>query len=474
MKNPMKKMAAAVAFLAACAAGATAGELDDGVLRGSTDKGMLSYAPGEEMVFTLTLDRVAKLPPGAWFIRWTRSGDDGRRDGGQVPADLGNPLVVRTSLDRPGFVRVRAELVDGEGKVYRRKYTGDETTPEGRRAKNAFYRNDVRIFFDGGAGVQVDTLRPHPEPADFDAFWARQAARLARVPVTAERVEVKRPADAPVRVYAVRIACAGLRPVTGYLTVPKAAEKGVKFPCQLQMHGYDNRIERCGHGRDNAAPKTGPTDLIRLNINEHGMPLPEFGATAADRKALQWEITSNGKGYAFDEKQNEDPETAYFNGMALRVKRALQYLKTLPEWNGKDLFATGGSMGGFQTIWAAGCGEGVTRADCWIPWCCDIYTNGKLRKDPKLRLASDGWYVPWTESMGYYDAANFAKRIPLTCRTDVQRAGLGDYCCPPTGIAKMFNSIPGNKRILWVQGSTHGFVPPDPNPTVLVDETTAP
>jgi len=89
-----------------------------------------------------------------------------------------------------------------------------------------------------------------------------------------------------------------------------------------------------------------------------------------------------------------------------------------------------------------------------------MYTNGNLRRDPALKLAADGWYIPWVEALGYYDAANFAKRIPKTCRTVIVRAGLGDYCCPPTGLAKLWNNIPNNKEIHWVQGSQHGYVPP--------------
>ena len=38
-------------------------------------------------------------------------------------------------------------------------------------------------------------------------------------------------------------------------------------------------------------------------------------------------------------------------------------------WNGKDLYASGGSQGGLQTIWAAACGEGVTFARSSITWC---------------------------------------------------------------------------------------------------------
>ncbi len=40
------------------------------------------------------------------------------------------------------------------------------------------------------------------------------------------------------------------------------------------------------------------------------------------------------------------------------------------------------------------------------------------------------------------------------------RGGLGDYICPPSGVAILWNNIPGNKKITWVQGSTHGFVAP--------------
>jgi len=83
--------------------------------------------------------------------------------------------------------------------------------------------------------------------------------------------------------------------------------------------------------------------------------------------------------------------------------------------------------------------------------------NARLDK----KASSNGWYIRWVPGVAYYDAAVWAKRIPLSCRTVVPRAGLGDYTCPPMGLAKLWNGIPGNKSITWVQGSEHGYVPPD-------------
>ena len=430
------------------------GVLDNAWIKGTTDKDPITYKPGEKMVFTLSFEGVeGAVPEGEYFLDWKRSGDDGLVETGKL-AVTGAPFTYETKIDKPGFVRIQAYVVDKAGKRYMKKFTGDATTPEGKAAMNRFERQNKAVFFDGGAGADIETLRTEPEPDDFDAFWAKQFARLDLVPIKDDRIEI--PCETPtVRLFAVRIDCAGLRPVTGYLSVPKAVEAGKTFPARLATHGYNG--DRCNH----VAPTTRPDNEIVLNINAHGLKLVEFGATDADTKALRWEVRSHDMTYAFDPKQNADPETAYFNGMVLRVKRALQFLKTVKGWNGKDLIASGGSQGGLQTIWAAACGEGVTRAESGVTWNCDMYTNGKLRKDPSLTLAADGWYIPWVDALGYYDAAIFGKRIPKSCRTVITRAGLGDYCCPPTGLAKLWNNIPGNKEIHWVQGSQHGYVPPE-------------
>lgn len=438
-------------MLAAMAAvSSLAGPLDKAWLKGTTDKDPLTYRSGEDITFTVAPQGIdGDIPEGEYFLWWEKSDDYGLMETGKVSFSSA-PFTCKMILDKPGFVRFRAYVVDKAGNRNLNKFTGDSSTPEGRKAMNEFEKKPHHVFFDGGAGVELEKLETYPEPKDFDEFWSRQFSRLDRVPIKADRIEIPC-GNREARLFAIRIDCAGLRPVTGYLSIPKAVDEGRTFPCRLVTHGYS------GNGCSHEAPKSARSDEIVLNMNAHGLKLVEFGATAADTKALRWEVRSHDKSYAFDALQNEDPEVAYFNGMVLRVKRGLQYLKTVEGWNGKDLLASGGSQGGLQTIWAAACGEGVSRAESGITWCCDMKMN-ELRIARKI--SSDGWYIPWTESMGYYDAANFARRIPTTCRTVITRAGLGDYVCPPTGLAKLYNNIPGNKEIHWVQGSQHGYVPP--------------
>lgn len=377
----------------------------------TTDKPAIAYQPNERMVFSIQLLAAGK-PVAGRRLAWTRRGDDQKKENGEAVSSDSAPLVIETACDRPGFVHVVVRVLAADGK------------PE----KGA---NGKEVVWECGAGVTPEKLAGVPEPADFEAFWAKQKARLQEVPIKAalEPVTAKNPQfDA----FDVKIDCPGGKPVSGYLTRPKGAA-AKSLIAQVGFMGY---------GVSSANQESRP-GIISLAINAHGI---ENGKDAAYYEALK---AGELKGYAFDRTQNSDPATAYFNGMALRVLRALEYLKSLPEWNGKDLIVAGGSQGGFQALLAAGLDPQVTRCFAYKPWCCDL-------GGPTLQRVG-GWRPEWTAALGYYDPINHARRI--RCDTYLS-SGLGDYVCPPSGITVVYNSLAGPRKIEYIQGATHGFDPP--------------
>lgn len=388
------------------------------------DKDPLSYSLGEEMRCTIAAN-------GGHSIRWRSTSDDGRTASGEVAMEGGTGChSLSASLSRPGFVHIEAELLDDGGSVLAR--------------------------CDGGAGAAVADIRQDfPEPPDFDAFWERRKAALAAVPLDGATCREIPTGRDDVRLYVISVPCAGGRPSTGYLSIPVAAGR---YPAQVHFHGYNNSWSE--HAYKPLNPKTLYGDRIFLDLSAHGFELdrePEYYA------ALRASCGSNGHDYAFDPIQNSDQDTAYFGGMAWRVLRGLEYLKSRPEWDGKNLTVEGGSQGALQSVWAAALDNDVTECRIFIPWCCNI-------GGPAAGRAHGDWHIPWVPALGYYDEVNMAKRIPATCRTDIHWAGLGDYICPPSGVMAFYNSLTCPKSIKFVQGATHFLLPDSPTQTSELGE----
>ena len=421
---------------------------DKMALKGRTDKANpVGYAAGEPIVFTIRTEGIESVPTDDTYrIKWTRTGDDGKRAEGYCPFVIGETCVVTTKMDRAGFVRLEAFLVAGADN---RRVKRDCIAPG-----SPAWAGDREVFFDGGAGVDVEKIAQFkPEPADFDAFWAKQKELAKSVPVKAVCKAVKTVNGC--RILAVSVDCFGPRPVTGYLFIPEnAAPKSCG--ARVGFQGYGFYKQGCPEW---ASWNCVAQKEIFLEINAHGYELDRENEYY---KEFEKGIRTPQYGYAFSPEENAKPETAYFCAMAHRVMRALEYVKTLPEWNGKDLVAEGGSQGGLQTSWAAGLDPDVTLARPSITWCCDIGAT-----EPGGRLHGD-WFIKWAPGLDYFDSVNHIKRAK--CPVEITRAGLGDYTCPPSGLAAYYNAIPGKKSVNWVQGSRHGFVPQGANQTIVLGD----
>ncbi len=443
------------ATLLASAAAMHGAEMKDLKLKAKTDKeNPIDYKVGETIRFDFFIDGVSELPEGVQeplHVVWTRTGDDGVTVKGTNDISLAAGFSIETSLDVPGIVRLEANLTGPDYKGF------DEV-------KINQWEKGVR--FHGGAGAETEKMKlTTVEPDDFDAFWKEAKEKLATVPVKAKLVEatpdeLKGKCD----VYAVEVDCFGPRPVTGWLRIPVGAATN-RLPAVATFDGYN------GNNFNLPKPPTWhPGNRIMFHVNAHGYEMvghdlqyyKDFGNKVNG-------VSSNAPhraSYALAPFDYDNPKDTYFYYMAMRVIRAFDYLKTRPEWNGKDLEAEGGSQGGLQTMWAGSLVDGITAIRPGITWGCDIGCpfNGK---GP---YPSRTWGIPSVPGAFYFDAALHAKRVPVTCKAHITRLGLGDYTCPPRGVLLSYYNMKCPVSAWLVQGSTHGYTPPKPNQTFTISK----
>jgi cephalosporin-C deacetylase-like acetyl esterase len=149
----------------------------------------------------------------------------------------------------------------------------------------------------------------------------------------------------------------------------------------------------------------------------------------------------------------ENRDTYYFRGVFLRILRALDYVKSRPEWDGKTLIVAGGSQGGGLALIAAGLDPAVSTCLAGMPALCDHlgYTRNQFSGWPQL-VAPDSKNRKSVnpnaaKTSGYYDVVCFAPRIKAQTEVSI---GLRDTTCPPTSVFAAFNSLATPKKTLWI------------------------
>lgn len=391
------------------------------------------FKVGEKAVFTCRVLKDGKPAEGV-DVRYFYSADNQRTVRGKFVSGK-EVWKKEATLAYPGWVRLGFSIHDEKGKMM-------------KIATESWGRKTTTEIVGVGALFSPEKLLPvYPEPADFDEFWAKVRKELDAVPVKElERKEFPLSGAIAKKVvcYDVKVDCAGGMPVSGYLCLPKNA-KPKSCPAILSYDGAGVRSS----GKNMVAAANG---LISLCINAHGI---ENGKDNAFYTKLR-----KGKLLRYSHFGKDDPDKFYFKGMYMRVMRSLDYIKTLPEWDGKHIIVTGGSQGGAQVFAACALDKDVTYAVAGVPAMSD-HSGCLAKRDsgwPRLYKADkDG--KPENEAVAktaaYYDNAYFAKRVkcPINVNT-----GLFDRTCVPTSVLAVFNSIPETtqKWLTVVPDGAHG------------------
>ncbi|MCI5779635.1 MAG: acetylxylan esterase [Lentisphaeria bacterium] len=356
-------------------------------------------------------------PPGTaavrifrWVNLFTRTVEDHGAD---------RPFTVTMSSSHPAHLAVTGVYVDASGK---------EIAPPSRLCP-----------YGDGVLIEPDRLGPvRPIPGDFDAFWARELRKLAAIPLTATRRTIAR--TDKWRGEDVEIPAVDGIPVKGYLVMPpESAERSL--PAVVYFHGA---------GFKSAQLRTELGDrAIVFDVNAHGVPngMPSEFYKELNRNPPPDRRTRSGR---------DDREKSYFKNMFLRTARALDFVKSLPEWDGRTLIVAGRSQGGAQALAAAALVPEVTLCIANVPALADHGGAAANRRpgwpqlvpesDPKIAAASD-----------YVDVIHLASRI--RCEV-LMSAGLVDTICPPASVYLVYRNIRTKKHLTLFPRMGHNAPPP--------------
>jgi len=280
-----------------------------------------------------------------------------------------------------------------------------------------------------GAAVAPWKLLPSaPRPADFDAFWDGKLKALAAVP-TNPMLTPSQTSIPGIALSTVTLDSLGSH-VQGYLAAPS---RPGKFPA-LVIYQYAGVYALNTRTVTDRAVE----GWLALDVSSHDMP-PDQATAPRDYQAIG----------------NTDRESSYFLNMYLRDARAIDYITSRPDWDGRTLVAMGTSMGGQQSLVTAGLRRQITAVLVNEPSGTDA--NGDLhgRKPGYPNWPSANPDVMRTAL--YFDPVNFAPRITAPTAAAI---GFIDTIAPPAGIWTALNQIPGAKEAIPMIESDHNNLTP--------------
>ena len=338
---------------------------------------------------------------------------------GKVMLKNGRATIDMGTMKKPGFLDLRMKA-----------FVGDKT-----------YEHHVKV------GFSPELLTPYTKnPADFDAFWqknleeARKEVKSEKLIVKSEKVEKYITDDTDC--YLLKIKTDQRHRIYGYLTKPKAAGK---YPVVLCPPGAGIKTIK-EPMRNIYYAKNG---FIRLEMEIHGLN-PEM----TDEQFK--EITS-----AFDYENGyltnglDDKDNYYMKHVYVACVRAIDYLTSLSEWDGRNVFVQGGSQGGALSLITAGLDPRVTACVANHPALSDMagYAEaGRTGGYPHFNRINKMLTTEKVETMAYYDVVNFARRI--TCPVYLTW-GYNDNVCPPTTSYIVWNLITAPKEPLITPVNEH-------------------
>lgn len=307
-----------------------------------------------------------------------------------------------------------------------------------------FYRLKVTAHVNGKdyeglctAGFSPEKIQPKAKcPDDFDKFWKETLERARWNDLDPTKRLLPERCTKDVNVYEVSFVNdkPGSR-IYGILCLPV---KPGKYPALLRVPGagvrpYSGDVWTASQG------------AITLEIGIHGIPVT-MEQNVYDRML-------DGCLNNYWDTNLDNPDRNYYKRVVTGAVRAVDYIASLPEWNGTSCGVTGSSQGGFLSLATAALDKRITFLGAVHDAMCDY--------ESEVEGIAGGWphYFYKGEKQEarikgarYYDGVNFARRV--TC-PGWYSFGYNDDVVPPNSSYGTYNIITTPKTLSVYQKTGH-------------------
>ncbi|MBD5284795.1 MAG: acetylxylan esterase [Bacteroides sp.] len=295
-------------------------------------------------------------------------------------------------------------------------------------------------------GFSPEKIEPYTKmPSDFDAFWEKNKGELAKVPLEYTITPAPQYSTDKMDCYLVKLTVSKQgQSIYGYLSMPKNAKPG-SCPIVLCPPGAGIKTikEPLRH------KYYGENGCLRFEMEIHGLH-PEM--TEEQFRDISKAFGGKENGYLQNSLDNKD--NYYMKRVYLACVRAIDFLTSLPEWDGKNVAVQGGSQGGALAIVTTGLDPRVTLCVANHPALSDMagYKAGRAGGYPHF-FNTPGMDTPEKlETMAYYDVVNFARNLKVPVYITW---GYNDNTCPPTTSYAVYNVITSPKEALITPINEH-------------------
>ncbi|MBP5538681.1 MAG: acetylxylan esterase [Bacteroidales bacterium] len=310
--------------------------------------------------------------------------------------------------------------------------------------------SDPKAFTSIGYLVSPEAFKPGFEtPSDLKAFWDAELSKMRALKPDVKilpAVGVSEKDAQEFNCFKIEINMPEGNPCRGYVAYPRNAAPG-SLPIYLFLHSA-GVTKPWNHDRASQVISLAKKGYLAVDINAHGM--------LADQPQEYYDALDAGELYKYSGRAFTSVSDYYFHNMYLRDVRGLDYVTTLPVWDGKRILVHGESQGGGQALALSGIDERITHCVAIVPALTDMggCLDGRKSGWP-------GWAnkkvadTPLGKSvLPYHDGALL---VSLFKGKLYLEAGNADFTCDPACVSAGMNnaSQAASKTIVFYPSRPH-------------------